>query len=281
MAEAMTVESMIQAYWHMEHYFTMPRFSFRKERDNGTGYSDIDLLAFKVPQWTEIGDESDRGKTILVLCESKAHGEKNKIKFDDFNKEKFNDFTDKSSQHDLIKFYLNIHHTISHKSLDNLIDLRTLDKLKLQFVSTALHSNDGIIKKRIEEEIKAVFIDKYETPKDKFEVELEITTHFDIIKKLFVQVQKDDSGKRYGNPVLDFVRELNRYLTVQECDGKKSIQKSDGVEDNKIEKVKQLQAKFLKEFNDTIELIKKDANEKAIVKKQKNKNAKKSPTISS
>ena len=101
------------------------------------------------------------------------------------------------------------------------------------------------------------------------------------LKKLFVQVQKDDSGKRYGNPVLDFVRELNRYLTVQECDGKKSIQKSDGVEDNKIEKVKQLQAKFLKEFNDTIELIKKDANEKAIVKKQKNKNAKKSPTISS
>ena len=58
------------------------------------------------------------------------------------------------------------------------------------------------------------------------------------LKKLFVQVQKDDSGKRYGNPVLDFVRELNRYLTVQECDGKKSIQKSDGVEDNKIEKVK-------------------------------------------
>lgn len=156
MAEAMTVESMIQAYWHMEHYFTIPRFSFLKEKVKGSGYSDIDLLAYKAPQWVDPNEkikDQNRCKNILVLCESKAHGEKNKIKYDDYSKEKFVDFEslkDETNQHDLIKFYFNVAYIIANGSLNNLIDVSNLDVLKLQFISTALFSNEVDVKTSIE-----------------------------------------------------------------------------------------------------------------------------------
>lgn len=262
MAEAMTVESMIQAYWHMEHYFTIPRFSFLKERIDGSGYSDIDLLAFKTAQWidpeTKTNIDDDRGKTILVLCESKAHGEKNKIKYDDYKKEKFIDFDslkDEANQHDLIKFYFNVDYIITHGSLNNLINLNNLDILKLQFISTALFCNEDIIVKSIENKIRELFIDKYKFTNPTFLVKLEITTHFDIINKLFAQVQKDETGKRYGNPVLDFVRELNRYINVNKCDGINSIMdisvKANA--DEKIGKYDLLKLLFKEELNTTFE----------------------------
>ena len=244
--EAMSVESIIQAYWQRKNYFTIPRYSFikkgiNKKGKNSSGYSDIDLLAFKTKQGIYHGcqDNNDRDNSILVLCESKAHGEKNEIKFDDYSKPKFEDFNslkdedldalkDDSTQHDLVKFYFNVRYILENESLNTLIDLSTLDKLKLQFVSTALFCNETEILNKIKNNITKLFKHKYKPYNKKFEVELEITTHFDIINKLFLLVRKDESGKRYGNMILDFVRELNRYISVSECTPLSNINDIDG-----------------------------------------------------
>lgn len=216
--EAMSVESIIQAYWQIQNYFTIPRFSFKVKN----GYSDIDMLAFK-PKLNE------KDTSILVLCESKAHGEKNKIKYSDFN-----DLTKASSfrslvakhpksgpQHELIHFIdKNVIYILKNHLLNNLIDLSIVNVLKVQFISTAFFHNEANIKSIIEVEIESVLKEIFKESKKPINIKvvLEIKTHFDIIKELFPLVQGHESGKRYGNIVLDFIREMNRYIHVNACE---------------------------------------------------------------
>lgn len=254
MAEAMSVESMIQAYWQRKNYFTIPRYSFKIKN----GYSDIDMLAFKAKQGIhpECNDEDERNKTILVLCESKAHGSKNKIFYDDFEKlgfENFDTISKKIATNDLIHFiHSNVYYVLENGSLNSLIDLSTIDILRLQFVSTTLFSNEEKIQKGIEKFIKEIFIDIYKPINKEFKVELEITTHFDMINKLFLLVRKDESGKRYGNMILDFIREINRYLHVNNCAGIECIE---GINGNTIpnkEKYSKLKELFKDELFSTL-----------------------------
>ena len=62
MAEAMTVESIIEGYWQLKKFFTRIRHPYFVKQEKGSGWSDIDVVAYH-PK-----------KKELVLCESKAHG---------------------------------------------------------------------------------------------------------------------------------------------------------------------------------------------------------------
>ena len=259
--EAMSVESIIQAYWQIQNYFTIPRFGFEMKGTNENGrewgnYSDVDLLAFK----PKIKDEESK----LILAESKAHGGKNKIIFKRFDKT-CTDFTTLKDKHqkdghinDLLDFVdVNVRYILDNKKLiDNLIDLDTVDVLHLQFVSTVLFDESEELIKIIVVHIEEMINDKYNC-----KVELEIVTHFDLICKLFLLVQKGESGKRYGNQILDFIREINRYAHVNECAGINGIleikapkditevEKNDG---NKLEKLSySFKQKLVETFNVT------------------------------
>lgn len=232
--EAMSVESIIQAYWQIQNYFTIPRFCFEKKSDendtNWGNYSDIDMLAFKPKNPSDM-----KSKSTLVLCESKAHGRKNQIIFRDFDKS-YSQFEDIQLNHkdghtkDLIHFIdSNVTYLLTHEDLLNgLVNLNEIEVLKIQFVSTILFHNQEKIKPLIVSHLK-----KRITPIT-FDIEVEITTHFDIISRLFLMVQNGQSGKRYGNQILDFIREINRYIHVDKCDGIKAIKKSKGLLDDKI-----------------------------------------------
>ena len=43
-------------------------------------------------------------------------------------------------------------------------------------------------------------------------MEFQLDSAIEVIARLIDKERKSDQGKRYGNPVLDFVREINRYL---------------------------------------------------------------------
>ena len=219
--EAMSVESIIQAYWQIQNYFTIPRFGFEMKGKNEKGrewgnYSDVDILAFK--------PKIENEKTTLILAESKAHGGKNKIIFKKFDTtcKDFKTLKEKTQKdghiNDLLDFVdVNVRYLLENKNLlDNLIDLNKVDVLKLQFVSTVLFNKSKELSKIIVLHVEDMIRDKVNY---KFKVEVEIITHFDLICKLFILVQKDKSGKRYGNQILDFIREINRYVHVNECDG--------------------------------------------------------------
>ena len=222
----MSVESIIQAYWQIQNYFTIPRFGFEKKGDNDQdkkwgNYSDIDMLAYKPKNYLD-----KASKSTLVLCESKAHGGKNQIIFRDFDKSYY-EFKDIEKYHkdghtkDLIHFIdVNVKYLLKHENLLNgLVNLNEVEVLKLQFVSTILFHNQEKVKPLILSHLKEAIKKDYKN----LEIEVEITTHFDVISRLFLMVQNGQSGKRYGNQILDFIREINRYVHVDKCDGVKAI----------------------------------------------------------
>ena len=273
MAEAMSVELIIDAYWKMHHYFTIPRVSFKvnrknKNKGNSGGYSDIDLLAFKPRGKSFIAEETNQN--ILVFCESKAHGEKNKIFYRDLSKITKIDFTEEKPKDEVIVFIKNIIEVIEQNSLEDLIDFESIDLVKIQYVGTTIFTGSDAYKKAIEDKLVDVLVKKGNSS---INVMFEFKTHFDIITSLFILVQADQSAKRYGNVALDLIRELNRFLNVNICynitslnfvedgDKLKLLQDhSKALFENKLKKSKELSAIAFKD--------KKVKSEKEAIKQQ-------------
>ena len=67
MSEAMTTESIVEAEWVLKGYWTKTRFPFKIKTEKGSGWSDVDVLAYN-PETNH-----------LVISESKARGRKNRI----------------------------------------------------------------------------------------------------------------------------------------------------------------------------------------------------------
>ena len=77
MSEAMTVETIVEAYWRLQGYWTKLRFPFQTK---GRGWSDIDVLAYHPEE------------KVLVISESKVRGPKRDVyAYTNFSREKYGD----------------------------------------------------------------------------------------------------------------------------------------------------------------------------------------------
>ena len=77
MSEAMTVETIVEAYWRLQGYWTKLRFPFQTQ---GRGWSDIDVLAYH-PE-----------KKVFVISESKVRGPKRDVyAYTNFSRKKYGD----------------------------------------------------------------------------------------------------------------------------------------------------------------------------------------------
>jgi len=212
MAETMTVESLIDAYWHIKKFFTRPRFSYQPYTDKKY-YSDVDVLAYK-PSTFE-----------MVFAESKAHGGKQAVKNAKLDAKFLTGLRSRKNpgRDDLTKFIKDVIRVVNKKEDIFPNDKQKVRKVIIHFVSTQYYNTSKGMLDKVQDYIKGKITramgDKTLT------VELRIETHFDIIIKLIQEVKEDTQGKRYGIAILDIIRELNRHLNIQREISKKGKSK--------------------------------------------------------
>lgn len=190
MSEAMVVENIIEAYWLLQGYWTKPRFAFQTK---GRGWSDIDVLAYHPEQ------------KVLVISESKARGQKKDIfvyprepgyDFFQFDKEMGN----------YLSFLSHIREVcFGHGIFKNFRGM--VRTVVVQLVSNYYIKDRDLpeVKKDIYEKVKR------DVPKN-VEVQIRLDTTFKIFCEVIKRVNADRRGRRYGHPVLDIAREINRYI---------------------------------------------------------------------
>jgi hypothetical protein len=202
MAEAMTVELIINAYWGMKGFWTRPRVSFQTEK---SGWSDFDVVAHHP------------NKRILVVSESKARGRATDIfTFTSYTMKKYHcsSFAEWEAGS---KNYLNFISNVSHIWEDNLLFesqkefKRSVSELVLQLVSNYMIPPDALSK--AEASVRNLFFSLASScPLNKNAVQVNLTTPFDLFCEIQSMIINQPQGRRYGNPILDLARELNRFL---------------------------------------------------------------------
>ncbi|ETA67805.1 hypothetical protein MettiDRAFT_1240 [Methanolobus tindarius DSM 2278] len=202
MAEAMTVETVIQAYWDLKGYWTKLRVPLKLG-----GWTDIDVVAYNPL------------KKELVLAESKVRSTKHTVRaytedlkdsgvsFLDFDKKYGNSHGTSGKL-----YYLSFIDNINNEFLDLLFETLNLPKddvkIIVHFVSN-YHVDEGLlesaqneVKKRIEKQISSPYsVDN-----------VIIQTTFDVLCDVIAEEEMSEQGRRYGHPVLDIAREFNRYM---------------------------------------------------------------------
>lgn len=191
MSEQMAVESIVESYWRLQGYWTQQRFPLQRE---GRGWSDIDVLAYHPEQKT------------LVVCESKVRGLKADVfAYTQYTRDKYGDIF----EYDDVG-YLSFLKNIKQICSDGLVFRnfkKMVKKLVIQLVSN-YYIHDTVlpkVKKDIYRKV-APSIPKY------VKSDIRINTTFEIICEIIKFEAGSIQGRRYGHPIVDFVRELNRYL---------------------------------------------------------------------
>ncbi len=212
MAEAMAVESIIDSYWQTENCWTKVRFPYRSEDGNAGGWSDVDIVAYNPNNHT------------LVLCESKAHGNKDAIKTLESvlkDSEKFRTAIPIILANDKFKF-LNPKTIIIHIVAN--IHQEDEFEINYNYKDKKYYRNDlEVLKKEsYENSLKEIIaIRGLKIPESVISIKLEVQSLFTVFNKILENIKLTDKKKkiapqekRFGNPVLDIAREINRYLSV-------------------------------------------------------------------
>ena len=191
MAEAMTVETIVEAYWQLQDFWTKVRYPFQPK---GVGWSDIDILAYH-PE-----------NKVLVIAESKVRGpKKNVYAYTKHSKKEYGsifDFDDSG----YLSFLDNIKPICSGGVIFKDFK-KSVNKVVIQLVSN--YYIDDAVLPEVKKDILGYI--KKSIPKG-IELEIRLDTTFDTICEIIQMENKKSQGRRYGHPVLDIAREVNRYL---------------------------------------------------------------------
>jgi hypothetical protein len=196
MAEAMTVETIVEAYWQIQGYWTKVRFPFQT---NLKGWSDIDILAY------------NPNKKDLIVSESKVRGpKKNVFAYTKHTREAYGNIFDYDGDNYLS--FLNHASIITNDGV--LFDdfSRMVKSISFQLVSNYF-VDDDVKEKVLTEVIKKI---RKSIP-ESVEYNIRLDTTFDIICEIIELENKNPQGRRYGNPILDIAREINRYMHPKIC----------------------------------------------------------------
>ena len=184
----MAVELIVEAEWILEGgYWTKVRFPFQTA---GGDWSDVDVLAYSP------------STKHLVVSESKVQGPKNKVYA----------YTPYTDHYFIDKSYLGF--------LDNLPVVRrdgvvfdcfaeSVDRITVQLVSNT------VILPAVLDEAGASVIDYVEENcglPSGVRVEVMLDSTLDVLARVVVRERERWQGRRYGHPVIDIARKLNRYL---------------------------------------------------------------------
>lgn len=191
MAEAMTVETILEADLQLRGFWTRLRFPLRTI--NGA-WSDIDLLAYH-PERRE-----------LVIAESKVRGPKKAVyAFTKYTRKRYGDIL----EYDGENYFLFLRH-IDQVCKDGVVFHRfkkMVKHLNIHLVSNyyiapeCMPAARTTILKRVRPEVP-----------NGIKITINLETTLDVISRIIAEENKNPQGRRYGHAALDIARELNRYL---------------------------------------------------------------------
>lgn len=191
MSEAMTVETIVEAYWRLNGFWSKLRFPFQTD---GGGWSDVDVLAYHPEQ------------KILVISESKVRGPKNDVyAYTRFSREEYGTIFEYDGDN-YFTFLKNIRYICSNKVVFN--NFRTMVReIIVQLVSNYYIDDEvlPLVQKEIFKKIEK------SVPR-RVEIEVRLDTTLGIICEIAKLERSKKQGRRYGHSVIDIVRELNRYF---------------------------------------------------------------------
>lgn len=190
MSEAMTSESIIEAEWLLKGFWSKMRFAFQTDKG---AWSDVDVLAYN-PETKH-----------LVISESKVRGPKDIVfAYTKSTREEYGSIL----EYDGDNYFSFIRH-LPLLSTDGVIfaDFKKMvEKVTVQLVSNYVVTDD--VKDLALEDI-AKEIKKHKLP---VQPNFLLDTTVDVMARIVVAEKESQQGKRYGHPVLDIAREINRYF---------------------------------------------------------------------
>ena len=183
--EAMTAELIVEAEWALQDYWTKVRFPFQK---HGGRWSDVDVLAYNPI------------KKHLVVSESKVQNTKSKVYA--YTRDSNYDFSRSS--------YLGF-----LKNLGDILPIvlgrfaKPVKRITVQLVSNTVILPDVVEKARAS--VVEYVNGNVDLPRG-VHVDAKLDSTLDVFARIVVCERERQQGRRYGHPVIDIARELNRYL---------------------------------------------------------------------
>lgn len=255
MSEVMTVETIVEAYLQTKGYYTKTRVSVKKENS----YLDIDVLGYNnMTKTLAFAESKSHGKKTKVFyrkfSEPDIHKynlliENKKIYEEEFEQEliSWKESGGKKSGKakpaklngkffEVFNFLSNINYFIERCEILN-INIEEVENIYILFVSNCYYDETGIAETYAKKFINFQYRNK---------IKIVFKTHFDLLIDLInaikpkiediANTKNDDEidendedegsgyensvfGKRYGHPVLDLIREFNRYVFITIADG--------------------------------------------------------------
>jgi hypothetical protein len=194
MSEAMTSESIVESEWLLKGYWTKMRFAYQTQK---SGWSDVDILAYN-PETKN-----------LVISESKVRGPKKDI-FAYFEHTKEKDGSIVKYDKDK-KGYFSFIENLPYICSDGVVfdDFSKMVKsITIQLVSNYVIANE--LKNEAEQSVLEMV--KEFSPVSKVKYEIMLDTTIDVIARVIMLENEHGQGRRYGHPMLDIAREINRYF---------------------------------------------------------------------
>ena len=184
----MTTELIVEAEWMLKDYWTKVRFPFQTE---GHAWSDIDVLAYSPVT------------KHLVVAESKVQGSKNKVY----------GYTPETDHWFIDKGYLGFLDNLPRILGDGVVFDRhaePIDRLTVQLVSNT------VILPELADEARTSVVDYVRKNNPGLpggvRVDAMLDSTLDVLARVIERERQSGQGRRYGHPVVDIARELNRYL---------------------------------------------------------------------
>lgn len=191
MSEAMTVETIVEAYWQLKGFWTKLRYPFRTD---GGGWADIDVLAYHPEERN------------LVIAESKVRGPKTEVyAYTEYTRRKNGDIFEYDEDNYLT--FLRHIKPICSKNTVFCNFRKMVDKVIIQLVSN--YYVDGKVSREVTRDIQTHIRDSIPPG---IKTEIRVDTTLGIISEIIKVEKSIRQGRRYGHPVIDIARELNRYL---------------------------------------------------------------------
>ena len=209
MSEPMVVELIVESEWILKDYWTKIRFPYKTEKG---GWSDVDVIAYQ-PETKH-----------LVIAESKVRGSKKYLHgYNQHAKNDYGSFVEYFGTGN--KGYLSFIENLSEICKDGVIFTHQyqwkgklkckpfaemVQKLTIQFVSNT------VIDSELKDEAENAVLEKVQRKLSKVQkagvkVEVRLDSTLEVIAKVIDLENKDKQGRRYGHPMLDIAREINRY----------------------------------------------------------------------
>ncbi|WP_423909326.1 hypothetical protein [Candidatus Spongiihabitans sp.] len=195
MSEAMISELIVESEWILKNYWTKTRFAYQTESG---GWSDVDVLSYH-PETKH-----------LVISESKVRGRKKAIHaYTEHTKRKYGTILEYKATY--FSFIPNIPKICSNHVVFTKFS-RMVKTITIQLVSNLVIAkslkNDA--ESSVLEEIEKYM--KEELPGSKAKIEVMLDSTIDVISRVVEDENKHNQGRRYGHPMLDIAREINRYF---------------------------------------------------------------------